>query len=86
MDGLYRKSKLSSKSSKTTIVALPERRDTFHGLKMVGKENGKKMEKISTWRCSYKVGISRKDMEKFYQQRKEISFENDCLIGSQNYS
>ena len=44
MDGLYRKSKLSSKSSKTTIVALPERRDTFHSLKKLGREKEKKIK------------------------------------------
>ena len=40
MDLLYGKSK-NTQTSKTTIVALPER-GTFHSLIMVGKENEKK--------------------------------------------
>ena len=34
----------NTQTSKTTTVALPERRDTFHSLKMVGKEKKRKIK------------------------------------------
>ena len=48
MVGVYGKSK-NTQTSKTTTVALPEIRDTFHSLKMVRKEKKKiiKEEKIN---------------------------------------
>ena len=48
MDGLYGKSKKYI-DIQNYIVALPERRDTFHSLNMVGKEKKRKIkvEKIN---------------------------------------
>ena len=68
MDGLYGKSKKYI-DIQNYIVALPERRDTFHSLKMVGKEKKKKIkvQKINKWSCYYEVGISRNDRAKLYQ-------------------
>ena len=43
MDGLYGKSKKYI-DIQNYIAALPERRDTFHSLKMVGKEKKRKIK------------------------------------------
>ena len=50
MDGLYGKSKKYI-DIQNYIVALPEGRDTFHSLKMVGKGKKRKIkvEKINKW-------------------------------------
>ena len=68
MHGLYGKSKKYI-DIQNYIVALPERRDTFHSLKMVGKEKRIKIkvQKINKWGCYYKVGVSSNDRAKLYQ-------------------